>query len=227
MTDAAISRPDDQAHRSTGRDVATTTFVRRWRSDEEAADAVRAATRNGRPARRTAGGGHRAAWTARRRAVRHGRTPRSPPRARTSGPRGSPHLSTRCRPEPRETPPPPPPPPPPRSLEQLAAAVTIASEASERNDWAIGELRASTDRLTARLDELALRFQTQLCDLGFEIERAAASTRTSAAVSDLTIERQVDALRAAQIRIASEQARFEIAVRSELAELADHLRRFP
>lgn len=121
----------------------------------------------------------------------------------------------------------PPPPKPPRSLDHLAHVAEAASDAAERNDWAIDELRTTMARLGTRLDELTMVFQTQLRDLGYEIERAAASTRTSAAVSDLALDRQVESLRVAQVRIANEQARYEIAVRTELAELADHLRRFP
>lgn len=120
----------------------------------------------------------------------------------------------------------PPPPSPPLSIDRLAQVAEAASSLSERNDWAIEEVRTALARLNTRLDELAFLVQNQLRDLGFEIERAAASTRTSAAVSDLALDRQLESLRHAQVRIANEQARYEIALRTELADVADALRRF-
>ena len=79
--------------------------------------------------------------------------------------------------------------------------------------------------LTRRLDELAAHFERRLGELGYEIERAAASSRATAAVGDLSLGRQLDAVRETQLRLANEQARFEIALRNELADVADQLSR--
>lgn len=118
------------------------------------------------------------------------------------------------------------PPEPTVSIDRLASVAANASHTAERNEHAIEELRASLQRVHGRLDELAFGMQSRLTDLGFEIERAAASSRATAAVSDLALDRQLELLRSSQIRLASEQARYEIALRSELADIADGLRRY-
>jgi hypothetical protein len=111
-------------------------------------------------------------------------------------------------------------------MDRLAVVAESASDTSERNEWAIEELRSSMERISGRIDELKFAMQTQLQDLGFEIERAAASSRATAAVSDLALDRQLDHVREAQVRLAGEQARYEIALRAELADVADALRRY-
>jgi CII-binding regulator of phage lambda lysogenization HflD len=119
-------------------------------------------------------------------------------------------------------------PPPIRSvsIDRLATVAASASHTAERNEHAIEELRSSLQRVHGRLDELAFGMQTRLTDLGFEIERAAASSRASAAVSDLALDRQLESLRSSQVKLATEQARYEINLRNELADIADGLRRY-
>jgi Zn-dependent oligopeptidase len=77
---------------------------------------------------------------------------------------------------------------------------------------------ASLARIDARLAEVVQQFSNQFLELGNEIDHAL-SRHPSAA--DLPI----DELRAAQERLASEQARYQIAFREDLARLADDLRR--
>ncbi len=107
---------------------------------------------------------------------------------------------------------------------QQRYAPPVPPPVEDHQSGAISELRSTLERVSIRLDALATTFQSQLQDLGYEIELASNSTRATAAVSDLAQERQLEALREAQVRLAGEQARYEIALRAELAGLADQLR---
>ena len=101
------------------------------------------------------------------------------------------------------------------------------------------QLEASNERLQLRVAELASTLTNQLSELGGEldaIERSmvrrlqeleahvAASQKHGAAVSSATNgdrppDEVLDELRANQVRIANELARFSIAVREEMAAL--------
>jgi hypothetical protein len=65
----------------------------------------------------------------------------------------------------------------------------------------------------------------QISELGRDIDGLAART---ADVANGTVSDEVlAALRGGQIKLANEQARYEIAFREDLAALAEHLRRNP
>jgi predicted nucleic acid-binding Zn-ribbon protein len=84
-----------------------------------------------------------------------------------------------------------------------------------------GGLRALEDRLhgvDARVTHMTTAITNQLHELDSEIDRLA---KTADAASAET----VSELRANQVRIAGEQARYAIALRQDLAELAEMLRR--
>ena len=57
----------------------------------------------------------------------------------------------------------------------------------------------------------------QLHELGDEIERLSAD------VADPAVRDAVESLKSTQVRLATEQARYEIAFRQDLADLADRL----
>ena len=59
----------------------------------------------------------------------------------------------------------------------------------------------------------------QLHELGSELESLASTTQDSDALQ------AIELLRSSQTRIANEQARYEIAFRQDLAELAELIRR--
>jgi hypothetical protein len=94
------------------------------------------------------------------------------------------------------------------ALEQLRADID-AMNALDREAWT---------RIDARLAEVTQQFSNQFLELGNEIDHAL-SRHPSA--TDLGL----DELRAAQERLAAEQARYQIAFRQDLARLADDLRR--
>ena len=71
--------------------------------------------------------------------------------------------------------------------------------------------------LEARVSGMGSELSRQLHELGSEIE-ALSQRADDAGVSEI-----VDALKTAQIRLATEQARYEITFRQDLAALADQL----
>ena len=119
-----------------------------------------------------------------------------------------------------------------RKEKELATLVrSMQSElAALREDFArraaeVGELRDQLRELDERLSGVDARvthmttaITNQLHELDSEIERLASTADAASAET-------VSELRANQVRIASEQARYAIALRQDLAELAELLRR--
>jgi chromosome segregation ATPase len=97
-----------------------------------------------------------------------------------------------------------------------AAQGDPAADLAARLDALAERLDALDGRLTAVSTELA----NQLSELGNDIE--ALNNRPPGATVD---EQSLDELRDAQTRLASEQARYQIAFREDLARLAEELRR--
>jgi chromosome segregation ATPase len=73
--------------------------------------------------------------------------------------------------------------------------------------------------LDGRLTAMTTEITHQLHELGTELEGLASSSQNSEALHAIEI------LRTSQTRIANEQARYEIAFRQDLAELAELIRR--
>jgi tetrahydromethanopterin S-methyltransferase subunit G len=105
-------------------------------------------------------------------------------------------------------PPPEPPPPPPPTIDP--AELTAVRD---RLDEIVTRLDGVDARITAVSTELA----HQIDELSGEIDAAGPRTPPT---DDI-----VDELRDAQTRLANEQARYQIAFRQDLADLADRLRR--
>jgi hypothetical protein len=84
-----------------------------------------------------------------------------------------------------------------------------------RLDDVAGQLAALDARITSVSTELA----NQLGELGGDID--ALANRPAAAIDEGSIEE----LRDTQVRLANEQARYQIAFRADLARLAEHLQR--
>jgi len=83
------------------------------------------------------------------------------------------------------------------------------------------DLRALTARLGGvddRVTQMTTAITNQLHELDADIEKLAA-------MADAASAETVNELRANQVRIANEQARYAIALRQDLAELAELLRR--
>jgi hypothetical protein len=112
------------------------------------------------------------------------------------------------------------------ALEEQRTA--LAAQAAELADLhaRIGSLDAafatSTTRVEARLAEVSENLLRQLDELSREMEAAGDSAEQGGATVALLAE-----LRDAQAKLAQEQVRYDLALRQELAELADRVRRGP
>jgi predicted RNase H-like nuclease (RuvC/YqgF family) len=95
------------------------------------------------------------------------------------------------------------------------------AEVAERLDAGDREARAAAERLELveqRLASVSVELARQLDELSSDIEALSSQPEhESAAV--------VEALRAGQVRLANEQARYEMALRADLAILAEQMRR--
>ena len=126
------------------------------------------------------------------------------------------------------------------SIESLQRQVDtlndMGSQVAERMSSSDAVVRANAEQLAAmhdRLQNVSTELANQLSELGRDLDalteqQAAAASNGSAdphtngnAVSDELVE----ALRAGQVRLANEQARYEIAFRADLAELAERIQR--
>jgi hypothetical protein len=130
--------------------------------------------------------------------------------------------------QPTPTPPPPPPaapalapPGPGTSLDELRAELGMLAQQLTTSSAATEQLRALATSVGARLDGLAAELASQIDELAGEIESLHQRVTATASVTPEDLE----ALRAGQVRLANEQARYEIAFRQDLAQLADDLRR--
>jgi DNA repair exonuclease SbcCD ATPase subunit len=154
-------------------------------------------------------------------------------------------LDTPIAPPPTEPPPPPAPPAPtidPRQLDLLAAKLERLSERvdqtatdatatdatgtdDQRVDPAeVAELRTSLEHLVSRLAEVDARITSISVELANQISELSGDIESLGGNEPPTDE-IVDELRDAQTRLANEQARYQIAFRQDLANLADRLKR--
>lgn len=113
------------------------------------------------------------------------------------------------------------PPEPGASLAELRSQLHALAEELSASTSSSEQVRELASTVGSRLDNLASELTNQIDELAGEIE--ALHQRTTL-VTSVTPE-AVDALRAGQVRLANEQARYEIAFRKDLAALADELRR--
>jgi len=138
-----------------------------------------------------------------------------------------------------QTPTPPPPGPPPIiptvdavELDELNAKIERLTTRIEADDpgarsadpEAVEQLAAKMQWIIQRLDEVDQRISsisTELANQITELSGDIESMRSREPASDEV----VDELRDAQTRLAAEQARYQIAFRQDLADLADRLRR--
>ena len=107
--------------------------------------------------------------------------------------------------------------PNPTDIERMKADVVALREAMDERDEQrrIAELVARLDAIDARVTAVSTELANQLNELGGELDALAARPDDGA----------VEQLRTGQVRLASEQARYQIAFRQDLAELAETLRR--
>jgi DNA repair exonuclease SbcCD ATPase subunit len=156
-------------------------------------------------------------------------------------------LDTPISPPPSEPPPAPAPPAPtidPKQLDLLSAKLERLSERVDqaakdaetsgldeqlvdepRVDPAeVAEIRTSLEQLTSRVAEVDARITAISVELANQISELSGDLESLGGNEPPTDE-VVDELRDAQTRLASEQARYQIAFRQDLADLADRLKR--
>lgn len=135
---------------------------------------------------------------------------------------------------------PPPPSPPPPAPPPAAAAVDTSgfddlnervAQLAVRVDEASGptadsgeieRLGGEVERIGRRLDEVDARITSISTELANQITELSGEIDTNGSAPDMSI---VDELRDTQTRLAGEQARYQIAFRQDLADLADRLKR--
>lgn len=139
-----------------------------------------------------------------------------------------------------------------RQREQIADVALVATDAAERTDAALAEIRTRTDEfdttsardvdaeiraqlgqlaekvaaMDARVHQVSLELTNQFTELSGDLDRASApadAAETAELIEQLTA--QLDDVTNGQQRLANEQARYAIQFREDLAELADRLRR--
>mgnify|MGYP003334383397 FL=1 len=101
-------------------------------------------------------------------------------------------------------------------LGQLAERVSTTDAASRRS---VDQVAA----LEQRLDSVGTELANQLSELGRDIDGLAK--HAAQAASGTVDEAVIESLRNGQIKLANEQARYEIAFREDLAVLAENLRK--
>lgn len=116
------------------------------------------------------------------------------------------HLTTRL-----ETPttPPPPPPEPPKPMATEADLDILRARLQRLSD--------RLDGVDARITSISTELANQLTELSGDVEAIAKEHPPS---DDIVVE-----IRDAQVKLANEQARYQIAFRDDLADLAERLKR--
>jgi len=109
-----------------------------------------------------------------------------------------------------------------RTHDELHGQVAQLAERATATDTEARAVRDHMALLDQRLTNVSTELANQLGELGRDIDRLGQRVPEAAegAVSDEV----VDALRGGQVKLANEQARYEIAFRQDLASLAEQLR---
>ena len=104
--------------------------------------------------------------------------------------------------------------------EQRALIETLQAQVRQMESFTATE----TARIQARLAEISEQLTRQVEELGNEVDAAARRAEQAAAQAQAPVA-ALDDIKAAQVRLAGEQVRYDLALRAELAELAERLRR--
>lgn len=104
--------------------------------------------------------------------------------------------------------------------EQRALIEVLQAQVRQMENFTTTEMA----RVQARLAEISEQITRQVEELGNEVDAAARRAEQAAADAQTPLA-ALDDIKAAQVRLASEQVRYDLALRAELAELAERLRR--
>ena len=104
--------------------------------------------------------------------------------------------------------------------EQRALIDTLQAQLRQVESFTATE----TARIQARLAEISEQLTRQVEELGHEVDAAARRAEQAATDAQAPVA-ALDDIKAAQVRLAGEQVRYDLALRAELAELAERLRR--
>lgn len=118
-----------------------------------------------------------------------------------------------------------------RRVDALTTSLTAIDTLRERIDEVATSveplqlLGSRIDALESRVAGVSVELAAQIDELGRDIDALAATPPVAAAAEadQATLER-LDTLRESQTRLAGEQARYQIAFREDLAELAEQIR---
>jgi hypothetical protein len=119
----------------------------------------------------------------------------------------------------------------PEEIERMKAEMASLREALERQEAResppdpgkrLDELASKLAELDARVTSVSTELANQVAELGNDLD--ALDNRPPDAAPDGAV---IDELRDGQVRLANEQARYQIAFREDLARLAEQLRRAP
>ncbi len=108
-----------------------------------------------------------------------------------------------------------------RSNDDLHAQVSQLMEKSAVNDTEARAVREHMAVLDQRLTNVGTELANQLSELGRDID--GLGQRVPEGADGVVSDEVVDALRGGQVKLANEQARYEIAFREDLAALAEQL----
>jgi chromosome segregation ATPase len=127
-----------------------------------------------------------------------------------------------------DTPIAPPPIAPPPAPPPAPAGATVDPAELDEIRARIDALHDRVSSMDARITSISTELANQLTELSGDVDalaRRAPVEPAEPAEIDSEIDRVVDEIRDAQLRLANEQARYQIAFRHELADLAERLRR--
>ncbi len=110
-----------------------------------------------------------------------------------------------------------------RSNEELQAQVNQLLAQAGANDTEARAVREHMAVLDQRLTNVSTELANQLSELGRDID--GLGQRVPEVADGVVSDEVVDSLRGGQVKLANEQARYEIAFREDLAALAEQLRR--
>ena len=111
------------------------------------------------------------------------------------------------------------------SSDGIAAQIAQLAERVAANDTTTRQAAEQVAAIEQRLSSVSTELANQVSELGRDIDGLAAHSNEVAtgSVSDEVI----DSLKSSQVKLAAEQARYEIAFRQDLAVLAEQVRRKP